>query len=210
MSSHTSPVISVRASRDRLSAGVAVLGCALASTAALGGGSVLNYTTVDSFSATMAAGGTSYTYTLAAPSTGFFSSGPAAGSGVGVALGNWSTGFDVIGILLNTNSNYTSATGSGSISLTFSVDVVFADLGLASDGVSSGWIYNGSAVNNGDVFVASGSPYVFTISYAYAGSSISQFTSTGGFAPASPAVPLPGAAGLAACGLLGLSRRRRR
>lgn len=210
MSSHVSPVRSARAPRHRLSAGVALIGCSLASTAALGGGSALNYTTVNSFSGTIAAGGTSFTYTLGGPSTGFFYSAPATGSGVGVALGNWSSGFDVIGILLNTNANYTSATGSGSISLTFSADVVFTDVGLASDGVSGGWIYNGSAVNDGDVFVASGGPYVFTINYAYSGASISQFISTGGFSLASSAVPLPGAAGLAACGLLGLGRRRRR
>jgi len=173
----------------------------------------MKYTTVNALTATLTAGSSTFTYTLPAASNGFYYSYNTPG-GVNHVVGGLAYGgptSDMIAISLDTGSNYyTSGTGSGTISLTFSADVTFSDYGLLVRGVSSGWEYGGSAVTNGQLFVASGSPYVFTINYSYSGAPATEFISYGLFTLAAPAVPLPGAAGLAACGLLGLSRRRRR
>ena len=191
----------------RLALGAALLGCSLASTEALGQG--MAYTTVNSFTVTMAAGSASVTYTLPGPTTymNFNYSSPTTG-GQAAAYRNGS--YDVIACALVITSGSTSASFVGTASLTFSQDVTFSDLLFNLAGISSGWLYGGSAVNNGDLFVASGSPYVFTINYSYAGTSRTTFLSWVGFQAATSAVPLPGAAALAAGGLLGLTRRRRR
>ena len=200
--------------RSHLALGAALLGCSLASTDALGGAPAMRYTTVNSLTATMTAGSSSFTYTLPAASNGFYYSYNTPG-GVNHIVGGIAYGgptSDWIGISLDSGLNtYASGTGSATISLTFSADVTFSDFGLFLFGISSGWEYGGSALTNGQLFVASGSPYVFTVNYAYSGTASNYFASYGLFTlAAAPAVPLPGAAGLAACGLLGLGRRRRR
>lgn len=198
-------------SSRQLAIGAALVSCSLASTDAFASVGSLQHTTVNSFTGTMTAGSNSFTYTLPVPpSTGFTYVNNAGGisrAAAGIAY----SGFDTIILALVTGSSYyTSASGSGTVSLTFSVDVTFTDLVFPATGVSCGWKYGGVFVNNGDVFLASGSPYLFTIDYTYSGAAHNNFLSYGGFSPAAPAIPLPGAAGLAACGLLGLARRRRR
>ena len=191
----------------RLALGAALLGCSLASTEALGQGMV--YTTVNSFTVTMTAGSASVTYTLPGPTTGFTFDYLSAGT-LGQAAGYRNGSYDVIGCGLGITSGSTSASFIGTVSLTFSQDMTFSDFIFRLAGISSGWLYGGSAVNDGDLFVASGSPYVFTINYSYTGTSRPSFLSWVGFQAATSAVPLPGAAALAAGGLLGLTRRRRR
>jgi hypothetical protein len=191
----------------RLALGAALLGCSLASTEALGQGMV--YTTVNSFTVTMTAGSASVTYTLPGPTTGFTFDYSSAGT-LGQATGDRIGSYDVIGCGLGITSGSTSASFIGTVSLTFSQDMTFSDFVFRVAGISSGWLYGGSAVNDGDLFVASGSPYVFTINYSYTGTSRVSFLSFVGFQAATSAVPLPGAAALAAGGLLGLTRRRRR
>lgn len=191
----------------RLALGAALLGCSLASTEALGQGMV--YTTVNSFTVTMAAGSASVTYTLPGPTTGFAYNYSSAGT-LGQAAGYRNGSYDVIACGLGITPGSTSASFIGTVSLTFSQDMTFSDFIFRLAGISSGWLYGGSAVNDGDLFVASGSPYVFTINYSYTGTSRPSFASFVGFQAATSAVPLPGAAALAAGGLLGLTRRRRR
>jgi hypothetical protein len=167
---------------------------------------------VNSFTGTITAGSTSFTYTLSGgPTDALWVSGSSvqSGTGQGYAAGfNWFGAFDLLYIkLATTPNNYSTASGSGSWGLTFTSDVVFANSSFG--GTTVNWLANGQTVNDGDIFAAGA--YNFTFTYNYSGPATDSFTA--GFlaiqAPTS-GVPLPGAAGLAACGLLGLGRRRRR
>ena len=166
---------------------------------------------VNSFTGTITAGSTSFTYTLSGgPTNLIWTSGSPvqSGSGQGYAAAASLYGlFDILFIKLGTTpNNYSTASGSGSWALTFTSDVMFAN---SSGGATVSWLANGQTVNDGDIFVAGA--YNFTFTYNYSGPATDSFAA--GFvaiqAPTS-GVPLPGAAGLAACGLLGLGRRRRR
>jgi hypothetical protein len=166
---------------------------------------------VNSFTGTITAGSTSFTYTLSGPTNALWVSGSPvqSGTGQGYAAGfNWFGAFDLLYIkLATTPTNYSTASGSGSWGLTFTSDVVFANSSFG--GTTVNWLANGQTVNDGDIFVAGA--YNFTFTYNYSGPATDSFTA--GFlfiqAPTS-GVPLPGAAGLAACGLLAVGRRRRR
>lgn len=108
------------------------------------------------------------------------------------------------------SGSHASWNGSGSLSVTFSAAVYFMDVGAVLGGVAGNWTHGGSAITANQVFSAGS----YTFDFSFSTTSAPGFS--GGvwvaFQAASPGggVPLPGAAGLAACGLLGLSRRRRR
>ena len=192
-----------------LAVGAALLGCSLASSAASGQTPMANVI-VNSFTGTITAGSTSFTYTLSGgPTNLIFATGlPVIGTGTGEVFAARFLGmFDLLSIRLFTGSNnYTNVSGSGSWALTFTSDVLFVN---NSSGTSVSWLANGQTVNNGDFFAAGA--YNFSFNYNYSGPVTDSFAAGALFfqAPAS-GVPLPGAAGLAACGLLGLGRRRRR
>lgn len=218
MSFQASSIRPASAPRRRLAAGVALLGSSLASTAAHS--AALQFTTVNSFTGSLTAGSTTASFTLPGATTYYQTIPPFAaqsGSGLGMVqmVGNSFNYTDIVRFSLGTNYLYADGSGSGSFSLTFSSNVTFTDLAMGWNGISSGILYNGSAVNDGDVFLASGTPYNFTFNYVRTGS-VSQQSDVIAMFTAAPGggggggVPLPGAAGLAACGLLGLNRRRRR
>lgn len=200
--------------------GFVIIACLIASTSAFAGigRSYLNYTTVNSFDGAISTGGSSFFYSLANPTSYIWESGQSpAGPGTGsvFAYSNGpSTDGDFIGISLYTHPfTYAVANGMGSMSLIFSTDVYFTDHGEFNTGYSSGWFYNGTAVNNGDLFAASSSPYNFTFNYSYNGYPTNSFLVAASFSIEDPrisVVPLPGAVGLAAIGLLCTNKRRRR
>ena len=160
-------------SLSHLKAAAALISCSLASAEAAAqlGMPPLQFTTVNSFTITMTAGSAAFTYTKSGPNTGFFYNGHTS-SGMSAAThaaaGNTS-GYDLFAAFIDPIPSLTIATGTGTASLTFSSDVVFTDVGFMMNGISSGWRYGGAAVNDGDVFRASASPYVFDINYYYFG-----------------------------------------
>jgi hypothetical protein len=200
--------------------GFVILACLIGSSYAFAGGSLsyLNYTTVNSFNGAISTGGSSFFYSLANPTSYIWESGQSpAGPGTGLAFAysnGPSTDGDFIGMSLYTNPfSYPIVNGVGSMSLTFSADVYFTDYGEFNTGQSSGWFYNGTAVNYGDLFVASSSPYNFTFNYSYNGYPTNSFLVGARFSLQNPkitVIPLPGAVGLAAIGLSFMSNLRRR
>jgi hypothetical protein len=198
----TNPSRSVRA----LATGAALVTCSLASA---GGPSPLLFSTLDAASGFASLGSTTGTFSYTGPSTTMdVPLAIGAGSGSGAAETYNSSGlFDRFQISINTTSNYTSGVAGMSFTVTFGNSVQFADLGLFT-GFVSDWTLNGSGLAFGDTISAG--THTFVGSFLYSGTGN---TYTVGFvlvqAPAS-AVPLPGAAGLAAIGLVGMSRRRRR
>ena len=98
-------------------------------------------------------------------------------------------------------------TATGWLDVVFTADA-WVDSSIWQGGLGI-WTANTAAINAGDFF-ASGSTvrFAFTKSWNSGENGISEGISFIG--QGASAVPLPGAAGLAACGLVGLSRRRRR
>ena len=193
--------------RRSLAIGAALAGCSLAATDAQAVN--MNFTTLDSASGFMSLGSVSVPFSVSS-ATSYWSDYRAVTNGYfnGGATGVY--GMDVISVQLNLNSAYTSGVGLGSFTLTFASAVTFTDYGVLYGGFNStAWTVGGSAVSDGQQFAAG--TYTFDYSFLYSGAS-TQIYMIGALFNKAPAggVPLPGAAGLAACGLVGLSRRRRR
>lgn len=199
------PTRSVRA----LSAGAALVTCSLASAQAL------ISSTIDSASGFLSLGSTTGTFSYTGPAAAMsvaLSIGAGSGSGSAVAYGFPAglPGFDVdvFTAAINTSSSYTSGVSSVSFTVTLSRAVYFLDLGVLTSFPGS-WTLNSVPLTDGDIISAG--QHTIVGSMIYGGPSISAYTFGFGLAtPASSGVPLPGAAGLAAVGLAGLSRRRRR
>lgn len=197
------------ANRANLAVGAALLGCALVATERADAQNML-YTTVTSLtlngSGTYAATpgsvtlpGTNWTGSAAyLDGTETYTSTAISGGWVTTYFKAYNAGYDFLGAYL-TSAFLTDWTLSGSFGVTVSQAVTVTIFNGAN------WLINGSALSDGDTIAAG----TYNITWSYAGNH--SFLITGlGFAAASPAVPLPGAATLAACSLLGVTRRRRR
>jgi len=121
------------------------------------------------------------------------------------ASGSGGSTYDLILFRLDFQNSQTSATATGSMQITFSTDVIFSDWG-AGFGLAGGWMNGSTPLIDGDLLVAGN--YALSFSATDSSGFVQNITAAASFA--APAVPLPGAAGLAVCGLLGLSRRWRR
>jgi len=198
----------------QLAIGAALLGFSLASTQTRADPpAVMTHTTLDGVFGNISAGGPSVAngtliYNNTSPTTyAFETSIPlAAGSGLGF---HYATGYaplvDRFLLSLSTSASM-FAGGSGWIDVTFTSDVIFTDFGATVFGFGGGWTHASVPITDGDVFTAGS--YRFDFSFSHAGAPQTSF-GVGALFTAVP-VPLPGAAGLAALGLLGLGRGRRR
>jgi hypothetical protein len=105
----------------------------------------------------------------------------------------------------DTVMNYVSSPWTTDWLLSGSFTVVLsqaANVGLIN---GSSWLVNGNLLADGDLVGAG------THTFTYGESHTGSFLFVGlTFTPGGGGVPLPGAAGLAACGLLAVGRRRRR
>ena len=197
------------ATRSSLALGAALLACPLAASTAHG---QMSFTTVESASGYLQLGGQSASFTVNSPTNYLaqvFGTDQGGGS-VGVVGGHAAGMGDFMYAFINlASSNSTSGSGSGFFTLTFSSRVQFIDMSAAY-GMSVAWSVGSVAFTDGDFFEAG----THTIDWSFSGPFASAVSSYGPFllfSAGSPgAVPLPGAAALAACGLLAAGRRRRR
>lgn len=194
----------MRTSRSALAVGAALLGCGLASAAH---GQALAATSLMSMTGTLGDGVDSYTNSHVTPTSLLVSRTYATST----ATGGWMYAYNAPGPadLLSFGVEFYSSgsrtvTGSGSFTVVFSSDVVFSNATEAAFGLGTAVFSIGATVLNEDDRLASG---LYTINW------IANRTGSGFTFHASAsfvAVPLPGAAALAAAGILGTARRRRR
>ena len=208
-------------SRPSLIAGASLASVAL-SSAVCGGNSPLNFTTVTAMSCSFTASynqlATSYTAT-GLPSNyifanNFHTTGIAA---VYVqAFGQFGVGDHLLlryqtfnQTLLPPTSDLTAARVDWTVTFATSVSLTSMVAPLTFPG---GWSAGGSPLSVGQVFAAGSHSFTWELDAGGTNPTWGDSYSFGlTFAPASASgVPLPGAAGLAAAGLVGLGRRRRR
>jgi hypothetical protein len=195
-----------------LATGAALVTCSLASA---GGPSPLLFSTLDAASGFASLGSTTGTFSYTGPSTTMdvpLAIGAGSGSGAAEAYGvaGGLPGFDIDMFIVSiaTTATYTSGVASLQFTVTLGNSAVFNDLSFFT-GYASTWTLNSVGLVDGDTINAG--THTFVGSFLYSGTGITSYA-VGfilGQATAS-AVPLPGAAGLAAIGLAGMSRRRRR
>jgi hypothetical protein len=204
---------------SQLTAGAALCTTSLAAA----GANPLAYSTVNSWSVSATFNGTNTGTGSSSTSTtnlqtilpGFGSGfvGGAVAYNYGIQGGNT---FDAFGLKAITGGTTTITSSSAvlTFSVTFTRTATFYDISaFAPTGTApnTSWTANSNALSTGDVLAAG--TYTFSGTGSWSGAPLTQqgyafflsFSTGGG-----GGVPLPGAAGLAACGLLGLSRRRRR
>lgn len=200
--------------RRLLATGAALVACALASTEAKAQ-TQMYFSSISNFQMNVSIGSATFApYSVSGPTTYFFNYSYVDIGGVyyttrAFAEGylNGSTQEDGFTLMLRSdvNANFIS---TGSFDITFTGTVAWTD--LYSDAPSN-WTVDGVLLSDGDVLGAG----TYTLAWSlntlgnpvpsgYAAGVAGWFTQVGGV------VPLPGAAGLAACGLVGLHRRRRR
>jgi hypothetical protein len=204
----TNPSRSVRA----LATGAALVTCSLASA---GGPSPLLFSTLDAASGFASLGSTTGTFSYTGPSTSMdvplaigAGSGYGAAEAYGVAGGLPGFDIDMFIVRIATTATYTSGVASLQFTVTLGNSAVFNDLSFFT-GYASTWTLNSVGLVDGDTINAG--THTFVGSFLYSGTGITSYAVGFILAQASAsAVPLPGAAGLAAIGLAGMSRRRRR
>jgi hypothetical protein len=204
----TNPSRSVRA----LATGAALVTCSLASA---GGPSPLLFSTLDAASGFASLGSTTGTFSYTGPSTTMdvplaigAGSGYGAAEAYGVAGGLPGFDIDMFIVRIATTATYTSGVASLQFTVTLGNSAVFNDLSFFT-GYASTWTLNSVGLVDGDTINAG--THTFVGSFLYSGTGITSYAVGFILAQASAsAVPLPGAAGLAAIGLAGMSRRRRR
>jgi hypothetical protein len=204
----TNPSRSVRA----LATGAALVTCSLASA---GGPPPLLFSTLDAASGFASLGSTTGTFSYTGPSTTMdvplaigAGSGYGAAEAYGVAGGLPGFDIDMFIVSIATTATYTSGVASLQFTVTLGNSAVFNDLSFFT-GYASTWTLNSVGLVDGDTINAG--THTFVGSFLYSGTGITSYAVGFILAQASAsAVPLPGAAGLAAIGLAGMSRRRRR
>jgi hypothetical protein len=135
-------------------------------------------------------------------------SGSGAAEAYGVAGGLPGFDIDMFIVGIATTATYTSGVASLQFTVTLGNSAVFNDLSFFT-GYASTWTLNSVGLVDGDTINAG--THTFVGSFLYSGTGITSYAVGFILAQASAsAVPLPGAAGLAAIGLAGMSRRRRR
>lgn len=195
--------------RANLAAGAALVGCSLAA-ADRAEAQNLQYSTITSLTL-----GGSGTYAaspglVALPNTNWtgsstfldgtetYTSTAISGGWVTTYFGAYNSGYDFVGAYIS-SSWLTDWTMSGSFGVILSQTVTVELFNGGS------WLINGVSLADGQTIAAG----TYTFSWSYSGTASFMVNGLGFHAPAG-GVPLPGAAGLAACGLLGITRRRRR
>ena len=208
------PTVDARHHRPRgallLAVGSALCATALASAS---GFNPLAYSTLDAANGNISLGPGTGTFNFAGPSSTYVNQALA-----GLPGGGWSgslTAFtyysnatyalEMFSVSINAPTSYSSVSCSVSFTVTISQSATFS--GFSTPGQPS-WTANGGPVSDGDVLAAG--------QYIFSGPASDSASLTGygvGFQltfSLAPAIPLPGAASLAACGLLAPGRRRRR
>lgn len=195
-----------------LAAGAALVSCSLASAS----NPPLMFSTLNSANGFISLGSTNGTFSYVGPSNGMnVSLTIGAGSGGGSATaGNDGAYFfpgytDVFAASIQTiPASYTSGVAGVTFVVAVATAVSWNDYGIVS-GIASSWTANSVGLTNGDLLGPG--VYTFTGSCIYSGAALQNYTMGFFLSGASAAaVPLPGAAGLAAVGLAGAARRRRR
>jgi len=208
-----------RGMRGVLAAGVTLIGTSLASAQV----PALLFSTVDSASGTMSIGGVDGSFSFTGPTTsgaGMYASnslspGSASGRVGALAYGyaNSSTFGGSVDFFylacVSFGPDYSTGVANVTFTLTLASSVAFRNLSLF--GFLATWTEGSTTLSDGDLLAAG--THTIDGSFSLNGSSSVGAYRIGFLLSAPPApspVPLPGAAGLAACGLVGLSRRRRR
>jgi hypothetical protein len=159
--------------------GAALLGCALACTdKASARPYTLSFGTISNFSVTATSGSTTGSYSIAGPSTGFYSYLTiTGGAGTGLAaaynLGG-SPSADLVGFTIDNNGTANSSGGgSGSFTMNFTASVLFYDFanryGGSSDWTTSWGVTGLGAITDGQSF--SPGSYTFNFLTTHVGSS---------------------------------------
>ena len=224
MSSHSAPT-----RRSHLALGAALLGCSLVAAEADASG--LAGTTLQSLSSQMSISSSSATrsrsWSKSGPLTSWdYFSAQSANANVACDFHYYTTaelgGFSPPRVQVrqsfnaaSTGAGSTWGSGSGSFTLTFATRVRFseAEASLNSPWDNPTWTVGGASITTNAEFAAGTYTFNWSFSdYSYPGvhwygvfAYFFEAPSGGG-----GGVPLPGAAGLAACGLLAAARRRRR
>lgn len=201
-----------------LAAGAALCAASLASAQI----APLLFSTVDSASGTMSLGGVDGSFSFTGPTTagsGMYASYSLSPGSAPGRLGVFAYGYassptfggsvDFFYLAcVSFGSSYSTGAANVTFTLTLASSVAFRNLSLY--GFLATWTEGSTTLSDGDLLAAG--THTINGSFSLNGpSSVASYRI--GFllsAPPSSAVPLPGAAGLAACGLLCLSRRRRR
>jgi hypothetical protein len=204
--------------RSVLAAGAVLCAVSLQSAAEAGGPPPMSFTSVGSASASFTgnSSATTASYNFTSGPTNYLnvSSNPANQYAASVQMfGYGGKGGDVIGAKLFVGDaqgliDDTVTGGTMSWTVTFSSSVGF--YGGVNE-LTGSWTLNSAAVSIGDIFAAGTYTFQWTLSGTQAVSYNQGYNVYLVFVQVGPgAVPLPGAAGLAAIGLVGLARRRRR
>lgn len=192
-----------------LSTGAALAACPLAAAAL----PPLNFGTLDSANGVINLGSTTGTFSYTGPSSSMaVNLNVAAGSGTGIAI---ACAYNVPGYTLDyfaaglsTSNAYTAGVWTVTFVLTLNQAVYFTDLSLVGATATANWLMDSAAISNGDL--VSIGQHTFSGTFIYGGGPQNSLAMGFGLYLPTAAVPLPGAAGLAAIGLVGMSRRRRR
>ena len=200
---------SPRTTARTLAAGAALVACPLAAASL----SPLNYGTISSMSTVAMIGATTGSYSVPSITTNYmFAYLTGGGSGSFVAYGFTTPG----GAVDSFETNFAVPTPGAvwafamSITVTLTRSAYFADYGALPGGAQVlGWTLNGNPLANLDVILPG--THTFAGSLASIGAPMTS-ASFGMYLtyPATGGVPLPGAAGLAAVGLIARRGRRRR
>ena len=207
-----SALISPRSFRS-LAAGAALASCSLA---AAGGPTPSSKTTINTAGGYASLGAVTAAGTFSGPPSSSLDQAlsPVGNAAGGLIGGNYVTipGNQVdffYGYLHNFNGSYTSATFDLTFNLTLSETAAFADLSVNGFALPMAWTANGNLISTGDILAAGTYTFIGSGTWSDPGSTRNYITFGMALSYGS-AVPLPGAVGLAAVGLVGLGGRRRR